>query len=186
MRFQTRVRKTGLSIRCHAFVPGPPLLPNAVRNRFHPWLQPNRFLKTTCCIARGCRLCSRRRSQTFSSSSSSILLKKGRSRVLPGLAIAVAFLSVGYVFSEPLRGEGTTNSVAKICGRVLERTQGWLHRPNGDETPPATVQVAEENGSPQFVRPGRAVGRIHDHAGQRSISKRRSAHTGGAGPTDSC
>ena len=98
--------------------------------------------------------------QTFSSSSSSILLKKGRSRVLPGLAIAVAFLSVGYVFNEPLRGEGTTNTVAKICGRVLERTQGWWHRPNGDETPAATVQVAEENGSPQFVRPGRAVGRI--------------------------
>jgi TonB family protein len=97
---------------------------------------------------------------TFSSSSSSVLLKKGRSRVLPGLAIAVAFLSVGYVFSEPLRGEGTTSTVAKICGRVLERTEGWLHRPNGDETPAAAVQVAEENGSPQFVRPGRAVGRI--------------------------
>jgi TonB family protein len=98
--------------------------------------------------------------QTFSSSSSSVLLKKGRSRVLPGLAIAVAFLSVGYVFSEPLRGEGTTNTVAKICGRVLERTEGWLHRPNGNETPAAAIQVAEENGSPQFVRPGRAVGRI--------------------------
>ena len=95
---------------------------------------------------------------TFSSSSS--LLKKGRSRVLPGLAIAVAFISVGYVFSEPLRGEGTTNSVAQMCGRVLQRTEGWLHRPGGDGTPAPAVQVAEENGSPQFVRPGRAVGRI--------------------------
>ena len=65
---------------------------------------------------------------TFSTSSSTFL-KKGKSRVLPGLAIAVAFLSVGYVFSEPLRGERTTNSVARMCGRVLQKTEGWLHRP---------------------------------------------------------
>ncbi len=96
---------------------------------------------------------------TFSTSSSTFL-KKGKSRVLPGLAIAVAFLSVGYVFSEPLRGEGTTNSVARMCGRVLQKTEGWLHRPTGDKTPAAAVQTAEENGSPQFVRPGRAVSRI--------------------------
>ena len=113
--------------------------------------------------------------QTFSSSSS-VLLKKGRSRVLPGLAIAIAFLSVGYVFSEPLRGEGTTNTVAKICGRVLERTEGWLHRPNGDDTPAAAVQVAEENGSPQFVRPGRAVGRI-------TITPVRDPYQNAAAPT---
>jgi TonB family protein len=96
---------------------------------------------------------------TFSTSSSTFL-KKGRSRVLPGLAIAVAFLSVGYVFSEPLRGEGTTNSVARMCGRVLQKTEGWLHGPIGDEAPAPAVQTAEENGSPQFVRPGRAVSRI--------------------------
>jgi TonB family protein len=96
---------------------------------------------------------------TFSTSSSTFL-KKGKSRVLPGLAIAVAFLSVGYVFSEPLRGEGTTNSVARMCGRVLQKTEGWLHRPTGDEAPAPAVQTAEENGSPQFVRPGRAVSRI--------------------------
>jgi TonB family protein len=113
--------------------------------------------------------------QTFSSSSSD-LLKKGRSRVLPGLAIAVAFLSVGYVFSEPLRGEGTTNTVAKLYGRVLERTEGWLHRPNGDEIPAAAVQVAEENGSPQFVRPGRAVGRI-------TITPVRNPYQNDAAPT---
>jgi TonB family protein len=97
---------------------------------------------------------------TFSTSSSNFFLKRGRSRVLPGLAIAVAFLSVGYVFSEPLRGEGTTNSVARMCGRVLQKTEGWLHGPTGDETPAAAVQTAGENGSPQFVRPGRAVSRI--------------------------
>jgi hypothetical protein len=78
--------------------------------------------------------------------------------VLPALAITVAFLSVGYVFSEPLRGQGT-NSVVKICGRVLERTEGWLRRPSGDETPMAGVQVAENDGQ-RFARPGRAVSRI--------------------------
>jgi TonB family protein len=99
-------------------------------------------------------------------STSASLRPRSRSRVLPGLAIAVAFLSVGYVFSEPLRGQGTTNSVAKICGRVLERTEGWLSRPNGDDTPAAAVLMAqnqnenEDDGGPLFARPGHAVGRI--------------------------
>jgi TonB family protein len=92
-------------------------------------------------------------------SSSSRLQQRGRRRVLPGLAIAVAFLSVGYVFSEPLRGEGTTNSVAKMCGRVLERTEGWLHRPNGDETLASPGQVADSDG-PKFARSGRTVSHI--------------------------
>ncbi len=92
-------------------------------------------------------------------SSSASLPQKSRSRVLPGLAIAVAFLSVGYVFSEPLRGQGPTNSVAQICGRVLERTEGWLHRPNGDQAPVPQIQEAQNDPS-QFARPGRAVARI--------------------------
>jgi periplasmic protein TonB len=96
------------------------------------------------------------REPSFSSAPS--LPPKSRSRLLPGLAIAVAFLSVGYVFSEPLRGEGTT-SVATICGRVLERTQAWLHRPSGDESPAPAAQVAEDEGL-QAVGPGRAVSRI--------------------------
>jgi TonB family protein len=93
--------------------------------------------------------------------SSSVSLQRiGRRRVLPGLAIAVAFLSVGYVFSEPLRGQGTTNSVARLCGRVLERTEGWLRGPSGDQTSGTAVQTAENDGGPQFARPGRAVSRI--------------------------
>jgi TonB family protein len=93
---------------------------------------------------------------------SASLRPKSRSRVLPGLAIAVAFLSVGYVFSEPLRGQGTTNSVAKICGRVLEQTEGWLSRPNADDTPAAAIQMAqtEDDGGPLFARPGHVVSRI--------------------------
>ncbi len=92
-------------------------------------------------------------------SSSATLKKKRRSRALPGLAIAVAFLSVGYVFSEPLRGQGTTNSVVKMCGRVLERTEGWLRRPNGDGTAAPEGQVAQNEG-PRFARSGRTVSRI--------------------------
>jgi TonB family protein len=94
---------------------------------------------------------------SFSSSSS--FRQKARSRVLPGLAIAVAFLSVGYVFSEPLRGEGTTNSVARICGRVLERTEGWLSWPSADNASAPVAQLSEDAAS-QFARPGHAVGRI--------------------------
>ena len=90
-------------------------------------------------------------------STSASLRPKSRSRVLPGLAIAVAFLSVGYVFSEPLRGQGTTNSVAKICGRVLERTEGWLSRPSGDDNPAAAVQMAQNQDETTAVHSSRAL-----------------------------
>jgi TonB family protein len=93
-------------------------------------------------------------------SSSLGLSKRGRSRVLPGLAIAVAFISVGYVFSEPLRGEATTNPVAKMCGRVLQQTEGWWHRPASDTVAATAVQAAEDNNAGQFARPGHAVSRI--------------------------
>jgi TonB family protein len=92
-------------------------------------------------------------------SASAGLLQKRRGRVLPGLAVAIAFLSVGYVFSEPLRGEGTTSSVARICGRVLERTEAWLHRPNEGQTAASAAQIAQ-NDDQQSAPPGRAVGRI--------------------------
>ena len=86
--------------------------------------------------------------------------KKTRNRVLPGLAIAVAFLSVGYVFSEPLRGQGTTASVAKMCGRVLERTEAWLHRPDEAVRPATGVLMAANHGI-QFARSGQTVEHIH-------------------------
>jgi TonB family protein len=72
----------------------------------------------------------------------------------------VAFLSVGYVFSEPLRGQGTTNSVARICARMLQHTQAWLHQPDRGGNAAPVVQVAEDIGDPQFGPPGRAVSRI--------------------------
>ena len=91
-------------------------------------------------------------------SSSTNLRPKNRRRVLPGLAIAIAFLSVGYVFSEPLRGQGTKTSVARIYGRMLEQTQAWLHRPNGSASAPPVLTA--ENDDQQSAPPGRAVGRV--------------------------
>jgi TonB family protein len=93
-------------------------------------------------------------------SSSTTLPKKTRRRVLPGLAIAIAFLSVGYVFSEPLRGQGSTASVAKMCGRMLERTEAWLRRPD-EAVRPATGVLMAANQGMQFARSGQTVEHIH-------------------------
>jgi len=92
-------------------------------------------------------------------SSSATLRPKGRRKLLPGLAIAIAFLSVGYVFSEPLRGQGTKTSVARIYGRMLEQTQAWLHRPNASVTAAPPVEMAQ-NDDQQPAPPGRAVGHV--------------------------
>jgi TonB family protein len=94
------------------------------------------------------------------SSSTTLPKKKSRNRVLPGMAIAVAFLSLGYVFSEPLRGQGTTASVAKMCGRMLERTEAWLHRPDDAARPAPGVLLASNQGM-QFARSGQGVTRIN-------------------------
>ncbi|MGH9551200.1 MAG: energy transducer TonB, partial [Terriglobales bacterium] len=95
---------------------------------------------------------------SFSSSAS--LRPKVRRRVLPGLAIAIAFLSVGYVFSEPLRGQSTKSSVARIYGRMVEQTQAWLHRPDASDTAAVPVQLGENDDDQQSAHPGRAVGRV--------------------------
>ncbi len=44
-------------------------------------------------------------------------------------AMAVVFLSVGYVFSEPTRSQSVVGSVAVACERVLTKTQSWLRSP---------------------------------------------------------
>ena len=85
--------------------------------------------------------------------------RKSAGRLLPGMAIAVAFLSVGYVFSEPLRGESGSTSVSQICGRVLEQTEAWLHRPEVKDAPATGVQTAE-NDNPDPTPAGRAIARI--------------------------
>jgi protein TonB len=85
--------------------------------------------------------------------------RRSQSRLLPTMAIAVAFLSAGYVFSEPLHGQpATTSVVVRICGQVLERTQAWFERANGGPKPVPAVQMAE-NESPE-PPPSRRVSRI--------------------------
>jgi protein TonB len=97
-------------------------------------------------------------------SSAAALRRKTPSRVLPTMAIAIAFLSVGYVFSEPLRGQGpTTGRVAQICDRVLERTQAWL-RPSDERKTMAAARAPEEqmaeNDSPPPTPSRRGAGHI--------------------------
>jgi TonB family protein len=67
--------------------------------------------------------------------------RKGRSPLLRGTAIGVAFLSVGYVFSQPLRSEAMAASVARIYERALAKTQNWLHAANDDTD--ALAEVAQ-------------------------------------------
>ena len=61
--------------------------------------------------------------------------------MLPTLAIAVAFLAVGYVFSEPLYSRSTHTTVVEMWGRALG-AQVWRHDSN-DHRAPAGVQVAD-------------------------------------------
>src|SRR5215469_16172568 len=44
-------------------------------------------------------------------------------------AIAMVFLSVGYVFSEPNRSQAVVTSVATVCQKALARTKSWLETP---------------------------------------------------------
>ena len=85
------------------------------------------------------------REPSFSSAGNPIR-RRETGRLLPSIAIAVAFLSVGYVFSEPLYSHGTSTSVAQIWGRALGRTHEWLHGSNETEAASA-VQVAEDSSS---------------------------------------
>ncbi len=92
-------------------------------------------------------------------SSATALRRREPGRLLPSLAIAVAFLTVGYVFSEPLYSKGTATSVAQICGRALDRTQAWLHHSDQNEAPAPAVQMAEDDG-PQPDASRRGASRI--------------------------
>jgi len=79
-------------------------------------------------------------------SSAAALRRREPGRLLPSLAVAVAFLTVGYVFSEPLYSKGAATSVAQICGRALNRTEAWLHHSDQNEGAAAAVQMSEDDG----------------------------------------
>jgi protein TonB len=96
------------------------------------------------------------REPSFSSASGT--RRRQPSRLLPSIAIAVAFLSVGYVFSEPLYSHGTSTAVVQMWGRALGRTQAWLHGSNEHEAASA-VEMAEDD-RPDPAPSGRRPSRI--------------------------
>jgi TonB family protein len=49
-----------------------------------------------------------------------------RQSLLVITALSMTFLSVGYVFSQPVRAAGVTTSVARMYEKALETTQKWL------------------------------------------------------------
>lgn len=64
-------------------------------------------------------------------------------------ALAVVFLSVGYVFSEPLRSESVASSVAVMCNRALERTQSWFH--SSEILPEPSPETSAHKSNPRPV-----------------------------------
>lgn len=85
--------------------------------------------------------------------------RKHHGRFLQMAAMATVFLSVGYVFSEPLRSESRGISVAQICGRALQRTAAWFH---GTETADLPAKPAPNDNDSFFIPPAvRSRFRIH-------------------------
>ena len=83
--------------------------------------------------------------------------RKHHGRFLQMAAVATVFLSVGYVFSEPLRSE--SRGVAKICGQAFQRTAVWLH---GTETADLPPKPAPNDNDSFFIPPAvRSRFRIH-------------------------
>jgi protein TonB len=75
-------------------------------------------------------------------STADIVRRKEPRRLLPTIAIAVAFLSVGYVFSEPLYSHGNSTTVVQMWGRALGSTQSWFQSSNPRQAT-ALVQTAQ-------------------------------------------
>jgi len=86
--------------------------------------------------------------------------RKARISWLRISALAMVFLSVGYIFSEPLRSESAAASVAVICGRALERTQAWFHSSDQENQTSPTLIEAQA----QYSRPA-----DHSQVRQRSV-----------------
>ena len=85
--------------------------------------------------------------------------RKHYDRFLQMAAIATVFLSVGYVFSEPLRSESRGISVVRICGQALQRTAAWFH---GSETADLRPKPAPNDNDNFFIPPTvRSRFRIH-------------------------
>jgi TonB family protein len=77
-------------------------------------------------------------------------------------AIAMVFLSVGYVFSEPTRSHSVVGSVAIVCEQALAKTTSWLRAPQDDDDSSSEWAQNQDPGSvsrkPSHIR----VTEIHD------------------------
>jgi TonB family protein len=78
-------------------------------------------------------------------------------------AMAMVFLSVGYVFSEPTRSQAVVTSVATVCEKALAKTTSWLKKP--DDADQGTSEWAQnDEGQPSGQRRASRirVTEIHD------------------------
>lgn len=62
-------------------------------------------------------------------------------------AIAMVFLSVGYVSSEPTRSQAMVSSVASVCENALAKTKSWLQPPQDGDAISQWAQNADPNQS---------------------------------------
>jgi len=76
-------------------------------------------------------------------------------------AVAMVFLSVGYVFSEPTRSQAVVGSMATACEKALARTKSWLGAPSRDED--VSSEWAQNDSPPLSRKPTHIrVTEIHD------------------------
>ena len=151
------------------FAPGPPrppLLPHANVKTLSPVVVSAESIFDDDLLYRSRVQTLFQREPSFSSASHR--RRKEPSRLLPSIAIAVAFLSVGYVFSEPLYSHGNSTSVVQLWGRALDRTQSWLHSSNDQDEQRRAVQMAQDD-SPILRHPA-AHHAYPGNSGARSIS----------------
>lgn len=78
-------------------------------------------------------------------------------------AMAMVFLSVGYVFSEANRSQAVVTSVATVCEKAIAKTASWLKKPAaGDQGTSEFAQNADTEANGQRRNPRIRVTEIHD------------------------
>lgn len=78
-------------------------------------------------------------------------------------AMAMVFLSVGYVFSEPTRSQAVVTSVATVCEKAIAKTESWLKKPvDGDQGTSEFAQNEDTQATGPRRNPRIRVTEIHD------------------------
>ncbi|MBZ5721448.1 MAG: TonB family protein [Acidobacteriia bacterium] len=80
---------------------------------------------------------------------------RGPGKLLLTVALGVAFFSVGYVSSEPARGEALASSVTRIYERAVEKTAGWLQGSKPDSR--AELSELAQATDPEAKRSNRRI-----------------------------